>query len=88
MSGRRLLLLAAIAAAIALWYVATGRGNQLCTVCLTYDSRTQCMTSAAGTPTDAATKARRAACYALTTSDSGRATCYASPPTSVRCRTR
>lgn len=86
---RRVLLIAAIVVALgAAWYFTTGRGNEICTVCLSFQSRTRCATKAARTSADAAERARRAACNEATPTDAGRATCFQSPPTSVQCKTR
>lgn len=86
---RRVLLIAAIIVAIgALYYVTTGRGSEICTVCLSFQARTRCATKAARTSADAAERARRAACDEASPTDAGRATCFQSPPTSVQCKTR
>jgi hypothetical protein len=88
MTLRRLLVLVAIIVVIgAAYYLAEGRGNEVCTVCLSVQSRTRCATARAGTNADAAEEARRTACKELSPTDAGRATCFASPPTSVQCKT-
>ena len=86
---RRLLLVVAIIVVLgAAYYFTTGRGSEICTVCLSFQSRTRCATKAASTSADAAERARRAACDEASPTDAGRATCFQSPPTSVQCKTR
>jgi hypothetical protein len=89
MSFRRLVLIAAIAISIGVaYYLTIGQASEACTVCISLRSRTRCATKSAGTAAEAAEGARRAACAELAPTDAGRATCFASPPTSVQCKTR
>jgi hypothetical protein len=86
---RRFLVIAAIIVVVgAAYYFLGGRGSEVCTACLSFQSRTRCATKSARTSADAAERARRAACSELSPTDAGRATCFASPPTSVQCKTR
>ena len=86
---RRVLLIAALIVALgAAYYFTTGRGSEICTVCLSFQARTHCATKAANSSADAVERARRAACNEASPTDAGRATCFQSPPTSVQCKTR
>ena len=89
MTLRRLVVIAGVVAlAAAAYYFTTGRGSEVCTICLGFQGRTRCVTAAAGTAADAVERARRSVCNELTRADSSRAACNAAPPTSVQCRTR
>ena len=86
---RRFLVIAVILVVFgAAYYFLEGRGNEICTVCQNFQSRTRCATKSAGTTEAAAERARRTACNELSPGEAGRATCFQSPPTSVQCRTR
>lgn len=89
MTLRRLMTIAGLVALVAaVYYLTSGRGREVCTVCLSYQARTRCPTASGPTAADAVDRARRAACNELTRADSSRAACMAAPPTSVQCKTR
>lgn len=89
MTLRRLLVIAGIVALAAVaYYFTTGRGSEVCTTCVGYQGRTRCATGSGNTAADAVERARRSACNELTHTDSSRAACMNTPPTSVQCRTR
>ena len=89
MKRSRWITIAVVAAVIALFfYMSTARANEECTVCVSFQGRSNCATAAGTTTAEARETAHSTACGPVARGMNETIACGNRDPVSVQCRSR
>jgi uncharacterized protein (UPF0333 family) len=89
MKRSTLITLAVLALIVAFFfYMSTARANQVCTVCMEFQGRSNCASAAGSTAAEATETAHRTACGPIASGMNETIACENRVPVSAQCRSR